>query len=328
MRIAQLFVDPRSRRLRAGWRILVTMLLVALSVIALSVLASLLWNLLAQGAPMGLSSSLIVTGVVTLLGVGLAIWLAGRWIDRRPFAGFGFRLDAGWWLDLAFGFAVGALAMTLIFLVGWAAGWTQVTGVFQNGGATGSFFLALLPPFLFFVCVGIYEELLVRGYLLLNMSEGFNFGFLGLRTAILLAWILSSVLFGLLHLANPNSSILSSINLAAAGLLLGLGFVLTGQLAIPIGIHISWNFFQGHVFGFPVSGNDSSGATILETADTGPVLWTGGAFGPEAGLIVLPALLLAAGAIVLWVRARGGKVGLHLPLAEPPGEMTRPSSQR
>jgi uncharacterized protein len=223
---------------------------------------------------------------------------------------------------------VGALAMTFVFLVGLAAGWTQVTGVFQGGDATGSLLLALLPPFLFFVCVGIYEELLVRGYLLLNMSEGFNFGFLGPRTAIVLAWILSSVLFGLLHLANPNSSILSSVNLSAAGLLLGLGYVLTGQLAIPIGIHISWNFFQGNVFGFPVSGNISSDATVLETIDTGPVLWTGGAFGPEAGLIVLPALLFAAGAILLWVKARGGKAGLHLSLAEPPGEVARPARQR
>lgn len=322
--LARLFIDPRSRRLRAGWRIVVTMLLVALSFIALNVLIALLWRFLRQqGEPMGASAALVLSGLATLLGMVLAIWLAGRWIDRRPFAGFGFRFDAGWWLDLAFGFLVGALAMTFIFLVGWAAGWTQVTGVFQGGDSTGSLLLALLPPFVFFVCVGIYEELLVRGYLLLNMSEGLNFGFLGPRTAILLAWVLSSLLFGLLHLGNPNSTLLSSINLAAAGLFLGLGFVLTGQLAIPIGIHISWNFFQGHVFGFPVSGTDSSDATILETIDTGPVLWTGGAFGPEAGLIVLPAMLLASGAIVLWVKARGGKAGFHLPLATPPGEVAR-----
>jgi uncharacterized protein len=328
VRVVQLFVEPRSRRLRAGWRIVVTILLVALSVIALSVLASLLWNLLAQGAPMGPSASLVATGVVTLLGVTLAIWLAGRWIDRRPFAGFGFQLGAAWWIDLSFGFVVGALAMTLIFLVGWAAGWTEVTGVFQDGAGTGSLLLALLPPFLFFICVGIYEELLVRGYLLLNMSEGFNFAFLGPRAAIILAWMLSSALFGLLHLMNPNSSILSSVNISVAGLLLGLGYVLTGQLAIPIGIHISWNFFQGHVFGFPVSGTPPFGATVLETADSGPALWTGGAFGPEGGLIVLPALLFAAGAILLWVRARGGKAGFHPPLAEPPGEATRPAGQR
>jgi uncharacterized protein len=328
VQVMQLFVDPHSRRLRAGWRIVVTLLLVALFVIALSVLASLVWSLLAQGAPMGPSASLVATGVVTLLGVGLAIRLAGRWIDRRPFAGFGLHLGAAWWLDLAFGFAVGALAMTFVFLVGWAAGWTQVTGVFQGGGATGPLLLALLPPFLFFVCVGIYEELLVRGYLLLNLSEGFNFGSLGPRTAIVLAWILSSVLFGLLHLANPNTTILSSVSISAAGLMLGLGYVLTGQLAIPIGIHISWNFFQGHVFGFPVSGTPPFGATVLETADNGPALWTGGAFGPEGGLIVLPALLLAAGAILLWVKARGGKAALHLPLAEPPGEVARPARQR
>jgi hypothetical protein len=92
-------------------------------------------------------------------------------------------------------------------------------------------------------------------------------------------------------------------------------------------MHISWNFFQGHVFGFPVSGNTASEATILETADRGPGLWTGGAFGPEAGLIILPASLVAAGAILLWVKARHGKVGLHLPLATPPREVVRHAGQ-
>ena len=85
--------------------------------------------------------------------------------------------------------------------------------------------------------------------------------------------------------------------MAAAGifciaLLFVYGFVRTGQLWLPIGLHIGWNFFQSSVFGFPVSGLDRPG--LLDITVSGPELWTGGAFGPEAGLIVLPICLLGA----------------------------------
>ena len=104
-------------------------------------------------------------------------------------------------------------------------------------------------------------------------------------------------------------------NLMVAGLFLGLGLVLTGRLGLPIGLHISWNFFQGNVFGFPVSGNDYAAATFLAIRQGGPDLWTGGAFGPEAGLIGIGAILLGCGLTVLWVRFSYGRVALYRPYA-------------
>ena len=68
------------------------------------------------------------------------------------------------------------------------------------------------------------------------------------------------------------------------GAMLGVGLVYTGRLALPIGFHIAWNFFQGGVFGFPVSGGDQQVA-LLTVDDRGPALWTGGAYGPEGGLL-------------------------------------------
>ncbi len=86
----------------------------------------------------------------------------------------------------------------------------------------------------------------------------------------MLAWFASSIALGVLHVFNPNASLISTLYLVLAGLFLGLGLVMTGSLAIPIGLHITWNFFQGNVFGFPVSGNDYPGATIFSIEQGGP----------------------------------------------------------
>jgi uncharacterized protein len=185
-------------------------------------------------------------------------------------------------------------------------------------GTNTSFFLAIVAPMVLFFCTGISEELVFRGYQLKNIAEGLNFSRVGPKRAILLAWILSSTVFGLLHLTNPNATAISAINIAVTGLLLGVGYLLTGRLAISIGLHMSWNFFEGNVFGFPVSGLEPVGAEFISIEQGGPLLWTGGAFGPEAGLVDIAVSVIGSLLILLWVRARSGRVALQTSLAEPP----------
>ena len=114
--------------------------------------------------------------------------------------------------------------------------------------------------------------------------------------------------------ATPTPRLISSLNIALAGLFLGLGFILTGELAIPIGLHITWNFFQGNVFGFPVSGTEA-GATVIAINQGGPPLWTGGNFGPEAGLIGIVAMVIGALLTVWWVRREEGRMELRKEIA-------------
>jgi hypothetical protein len=130
--------------------------------------------------------------------------------------------------------------------------------------------------------------------------------------------VISSALFALGHLGNPNTTWVSTLNIGLAGVFLALCFVLTGQLAVPIGLHITWNLFQASVFGFPVSGVTRIQTTVLATAETGPDLWTGGPFGPEAGLVGVLAMLLGIAALLAWVRWRRGEVRLVTGLAGPP----------
>ncbi|MFC6726909.1 CPBP family intramembrane glutamic endopeptidase, partial [Halobium palmae] len=177
--------------------------------------------------------------------------------------------------------ALGAGLMTVVFLVELAAGWVRVTGTFE-GGATGFLvgFVGILVVFLF---VGVYEELVARGYLLTNVAEGLA-GYVGVNGATAVAVLVSSALFGLAHFGNPNATLLSTFNVGLAGVMLALGYVLTDELAIPVGLHITWNFFQGVVYGFPVSGTGGF-AKVLVVEQGGPTLLTGGSFGPEAGLL-------------------------------------------
>ncbi len=319
------FRDEREGRLRAFWRLLFQFALSFVGQSLLTTVALLVFSLTGGAGGAGKYTGLTATtpafvavgGVISLAVTVSSVWLAGRFLDKRPFSGFGLRLNRAWWLDFGFGLLLGALLMTGVFLVELSAGWVTVTGAFEAAGG-GSFFPAILAPVVFFACVGFYEELSSRGYQLTNIAEGLNFPALGPKCAVLLAWVLSSSIFGLLHLFNPNASAVSTLNIAFAGFLLGAGYVLTGQLAIPIGLHITWNFFQGNVFGFPVSGIETIGATFVEVRQGGPDLVTGGAFGPEAGLLGLGAMAAGVGLTFLYVRLRYGNATLQTSLAEPP----------
>ncbi|NJN66562.1 MAG: CPBP family intramembrane metalloprotease [Chloroflexaceae bacterium] len=306
------FWNNDEGRLRCFWRLcvqgvlfmgLVTVFLLGVIIAVPAARGLSFWTL--TGGP----QILVQVAIVCVAAIG-SMWLAGRFIDGRSFADFGFHLSGAWWLDLGFGLALGAVLMTGVFLVEWAAGWVRVTAVLQTPATGPPFALAILIPLAVFVGVGIYEEMLFRGYLLRNLAEGFNTRVIGARLAVGLAWLLSSVLFGLGHLPNPHATLTSTAFISLAGLFLGLGYVLTGELAIPIGLHITWNFFQGHGFGFAVSGQTISAATLVAVATEGPDLWTGGPFGPEAGLMGVVAMAVGCLLMVLWVRFRYQRLAL------------------
>jgi hypothetical protein len=317
--IKGVFWNEQQHRLRSLWRLVVMAIMLA----ALSGLASLGLGLVFAGIsstaliqqPPAWFGSLGAAG--TLLAVLAGLALAGRFPDRRRFADFGFHLSRDWWLDLGFGLVLGALLMTGIFTVERAAGWVTVQEVMRSGGEP--LLQALLMPTILFVSVGIYEEAVFRGYILRNLAEGFNLPAAGPKAALLLAWLVSSAAFGLIHYRNPNATVLSSLNIALAGVLLGSGFVLSGELAIPIGLHITWNFFQGSVYGFAVSGMTVP-VTVLAIEQGGPDVWTGGPFGPEAGLLGLMAVLAGTLLIAGWLRwRRRGGMAVRLARYRPPG---------
>ncbi len=333
--IKNIFWNEDQRRLRAWWRLSIQAILLVFFLLG----AQIVVGVLAAGAMLlgwepaleGLTELQAVQQLMAeapwlmmlvqlsmTVSITLSVWISGRLLDRRPFADFGLRLSPDWWRDLGFGLLLGVVLMLIIFLVQLAAGWVTVTDTFSTREPEAAFLVAILPPLITFLAVGFHEELWSRGYQLRNLAEGLNWSVIGPRGGIAVATVITSAFFGLLHALNPNATIISTLYLSIAGIFLASGYLLTGELAIPIGLHMTWNFFQGNVFGFPVSGTDFTSATFIRIEQAGPDLWTGGAFGPEAGLLGLGAMLLGILLTVLWVRSHYDKAALHLPLAHPP----------
>ena len=299
MKLSSIFISPDERRLRSGWRltlqfvlmILLGLLFIPIVMIAAGLLPGL--NLIDVGSARSQESgaAMLAGEAINLLGITVSVYLARRFLDRRPFRSLGLE-RAGAGRGLLFGVVLAGLMMGFIYVAESALGWLRFTGMaWQTQDVTvvlGNTLLWLV----IFVMVGWQEELLSRGYWLRNLIDGLN---------VPLAVLLSSLGFSLLHLNNPNVSWTAIAGLVAAGLWFAFAALVTKQLWVPIGAHIGWNFFEATVFGFPVSGMDTFG--VIRQAPTGPVIWTGGAFGPEAGLIVLPTLALGAVA-VWWVYGR------------------------
>ena len=173
--------------------------------------------------------------------------------------------------DTAKGLGYGAGFMLAVTLVMMFFGFYKVAAVHQNVA------LPLVTAFLRFLMVAVGEEILFRGVLFRWIDEKWGFT---------IALVVSAVLFGAMHWGQPGATWWSSLAIAIeAGLLLGAAYKLAGNLWLPIGIHWAWNFVQGNIFGFEVSGSDA-GEALLQATVEGPEIFTGGAFGAEASVIV------------------------------------------
>ena len=323
------FWNNNEQRLRALWRLLIQTFLITFPATVFGVLLSYITKFFQSNiTPTAASNSLIFftdggfLPIIILFFVVASVLLSGKFLDHRPFRDFGFHFNKLWWLDLVFGLFLGMILMCGIFIIELALGWIHLSGSFVVSSPGISFLQGLIQSILLFVCVGIYEELYSRGYQLHNLAEGFNLPIIKPWLALILAYLASSAIFGGLHAGNPHATILSTFNLTIAGLFLGLGYILTGELAISIGLHITWNFFQGVIFGFPISGTTPI-VSLVSIVQSGPDIWTGGSFGPEAGVLSLIAIAVGSCLTILWVIKRTSQVKLITRLVHYPAEYQR-----
>jgi len=281
------FFNQHENRLRALFRVLLFMFLF----------------ILAMGVP-ALIPIVALEYLLRSLFIFALFYGMYRFVDKRSWNFAGLTIDKTWIKECVAGIVIAAGVMSLIFVTLWQTGGLEVTGFgWERSGNT----YWLIPLFVFFfqmANVGFYEEVMARGYLIPNIAEGFSFGFISPQNATLIAILLSSSLFGLMHAGNPNASLTAILNIILAGIMLAVPYVITGRLALPIGLHFAWNFFQGGVFGFRVSGLEFRNS-IIQIQQGGPDWWTGGAFGPEAGLIGILGILLILAISIYYLKQTG-----------------------
>jgi uncharacterized protein len=260
-------------RLRLGWRLVLFLVTAAAVAVAVGLV---------------LPASMLAGSAAMLTGSVMAGWLLLAQ-DGRPPAALGFHLGREGWSEAGGGIGVGAAvalaAVGLMTLAG-AATWASEPGTLAGwigAGASALLFLALPAA---------AEEALVRGYPLQALAEVW-----GVRWAL----VTTSAVFGLLHLGNPGVTPLAALNVALAGLWLGVVYVRTGSLWWATGAHLGWNWAGAFLADLPVSGLELFDAPFYDGVTRGPGWLGGGAFGPEGS--VAATALLAAAAWLCW-RAR------------------------
>ena len=210
--------------------------------------------------------------VSQLFGTLFTVWIFQKFINRESFTSIGLEFS-GYKDDFVSGLLLGVGLIVLGFGTLYIFNFLSVASI-QFSLIDQLFYLSL------FAVVSLNEEIAIRGYILQNLSSSFN---------KYIALVLSSLVFMIMHIGNPNMSAVPLFNLFLAGLLLGVYCIHKNNLWFPIGAHITWNYFQGPVLGFEVSGTDVD--SIFIQSLNGSELITGGEFGFE-GSIILTVLMI------------------------------------
>ena len=270
-----IFLDAR-RRLRNGWWMLIFIALIAATRVVYAPLSRAIESAGLHEAwrePLPFLLTLLVT------------WACVR-LRRESLASVGWQMDRRWFAQAGLGLALGLGSLLL------AAGLIAATGGVSFSLDPARSLGALAWGAYVFLFVALLEENLFRGFLFQRLVDG---------TGVWIAQIALAMLFALGHWDNPGmdgvTRVVASIELALAALMLGLAYLRTRSLALPVGIHFGWNWAGGNLMGFGVSGIEQPG--WFQPAFSAQPTWlTGGAFGPEASVfgIAVDLLLIA----LLW----------------------------
>lgn len=267
MRFKDIFVN-RYAELRVGWRLVSFLIMLAAFLVVL-------------GAPLrvlGVRSDFIGR-LITLVGTLGASYIMTRFVNKKPFGAIGLLFHPDVFKEFGIGCLLGFLMMSGVFVVEFLSGFVQLEwGGLSLLQCVGVVAWALVG----FAVAAFLEEALFRGYFFQTLIQWVTF----LPAALILA-----VAFAWSHLANPHATTFSLINVGLAGVWLSIAYFKTRSLWLPFGLHLSWNFTQTTIYAFPTSGISFPEDRLMNLTQYGPEWITGGAFGPEGGILATIALV-------------------------------------
>lgn len=275
-------------RLRSGWRASFFLFAFVFFVTGWTILGEIITSISSLGIN---SSSPLFWGMslgALLFIVTILSWLCGKLFEGLPVKAFGWSIYRGWFRDFVLGSVCGILTITVACAICLLTG--SITLAPNAFAGTTAIMLTLLVSAVIFILGAAFEEALYRGYIMQTFSRAH------------IAWlaiILTSVFFALGHAANPNASTMGLVNTVLAGLWFSAAYLKTRSLWFPFTAHFFWNWFQGPIFGVPVSGiTNIITAPVMTYTDAGPEWLTGGKYGIEGGIACTIAIALST--IVVW----------------------------
>lgn len=236
-----------------------------------------------------MSAALDINLIIYVIAVAFGIYAIMTWRRQGAsvVAGLGLSVDRRAAQDFGVGLLITTAVMIGILAVELALGGVQASRIPFAAGHALQAGVALIVQ-------GAFDEFLMRGMLISGLALALG----GRRVA---AVLIAAVLFGLAHMFFKGASPESVLSNAIGGVTYGLAFILTGRLWLGLGLHFAWNFSEGPIVGFPVSGYDF-GAGFFHIADLGPTWLTGGSYGPEGGVVGISFRFVVIGALLAWVR--------------------------
>ncbi|WP_331232631.1 CPBP family glutamic-type intramembrane protease [Natronorarus salvus] len=257
---------------------------------------------------------LVVAWIATALVVFVVVRATARHLDQRPFVKYGFRISREWWADLIAGIVLGSLTIVMTFLVSYRFGWLILP---EGGLMIGSVSPVWLSAFFIgFIAVAFWEELVFRGVFMINGIEGLTERGHSRVPAALFALIGSSVVFALINVpgavSEGHSAWFTALWTLSAGLLWGVAYLLTGELALPIGLHLGFNYVSSNVFGI-------NGVAELEGVPTVFVVesTTTGLTAPMSGIPIIVSNVFGIVLVICWCYWRGGSLTFSLGTLQP-----------
>ncbi len=290
----------KEGRLRPTWRAVFYTLAMLVGTFAIQIplavliLLAVVLGLIDQASLQNLATSqplLVMSTLINLVLILPLTYVFRRFLDGQSLLSLGLSRTARCRREVVAGLLLGTLLIGLIFLTEWGLGWLTVDGFRWQVQPPLLLLANLLTYLLLMVAVAFYEELAYRGYILQNLKTDWT---------VVVAVLASSLVFGLFHGLNPNFTWLALLNIFLAGVVLAACYLVTRSLWLSMAFHFSWNVAQGAIFSYPVSGLQAQG--LLLTSIGGNPLVTGGAFGPEGGLLATAVLCLALLLLRVWRR--------------------------
>lgn len=218
----------------------------------------------------------ILMEICMLAGAFIPAFLLLRYWDRLPFSDLGLSLK-GRTKDILWGAFVAFVIYAVGFSILCFLGEIEIANIHFDGSS-------LLLSWIFMLLVAITEETALRGFVLGRLLNA------GVNRFV--ALFISAALFSLLHIFNFNFSFIAFLNILLAGMLLGSTYIYTRNLWFPITLHLFWNWFQGPILGFRVSGEQSADSLLSLNLPEENII-NGGAFGFEGSSVCTTLMIIA-----------------------------------